>query len=160
MSTLALIALLAFNACGEGQQTPPIEADNPATQPEQEIIDEEPIEEDEEPVDEDEDVIGSDYVGTWSRISSTLNGEPQDVIPSTIIMTKDTYTSSTSVCTISGDLFATDETMDIIINSSDCPGEISTDYVNAYAISEDGEILTLTNTQFGGTMVEVYERVE
>ncbi|MBD3157098.1 hypothetical protein GF369_04700 [Candidatus Peregrinibacteria bacterium] len=177
LSMCALIALLAFTACGEDQQTPPAETNDPATQQEQEIIDEEPIPEDEmmeddemmeegempeddEMPDDTETIETPDYVGTWSRISSTLNGEPQEVVPSTITMTKDTYMSSTNVCTISGDLFATEDTMDIIIDSSDCPGGILTDYVNAYTISEDGETLTFTNTQFGGTMVEVYERVE
>lgn len=184
ISMCALIALLAFTACGEDQQTPPAETNDPSTQQEQGIIDEEPVPEeempeedeimDEEPMEELEDeyeyedeyeedeefLEDPNYVGTWSRVSAKLNGEPQEVVPSTITMTKDTYTSSTNVCTISGDLFATEETMDIMINSSDCPGEVLPNYVNAYAISEDGETLTFTNTQFGGTMVEVYERVE
>ncbi len=189
ISMCALIALLAFTACGEDQQTPPEETNDPSTQQEQEMIDEEPIPEDEmveedempdedemmeedempeedEEIAEDEDeedeefLEDPNYVGTWSRVSAKLNGEPQEVVPSTITMTKDTYTSSTNVCTISGDLFATEETMDIMINSSDCPGEVLPNYVNAYAISEDGETLTFTNTQFGGTMVEIYERVE
>lgn len=101
----------------------------------------------------------ADYIGSWSRLSTTVNGVPQDVVPATITMTADKYESSTSRCSLSGDLKMTDETMAISITKYNCPGNAPKNYLNSYTISKDGNTLTTTNTQFGSSVVEVYERI-
>lgn len=160
ISLFAIIAMISFTGCGEDQQQAQVPADSNIEQNEDVEIPEdvEPDElEIEEPELEEED--DDDYIGSWSRISSSLDGVPTEVVPCTVTMTEDTYISSTSVCTISGDLIVTDDIMDIIIDSSNCPGPAINDYVSTFKLTDDGEQLTFTNTQFGGTMVEVYTRI-
>ncbi|MBU1446509.1 hypothetical protein KKD70_04590 [Patescibacteria group bacterium] len=97
------------------------------------------------------------YIGVWSRISSTLDGVPQEAVSSTIKMSKSQYIASTSYCTVVGDLYVTGDTMDIMITQNGCAGGGPTNYVFAFRIDDERETLTLTNTQFGGTMIEVYK---
>ncbi len=50
--------------------------------------------------------------------------------------------------------------MSIATTSSDCKGYVATTYLSSYVVSKDNETLTLTNTQFGATSVEVYARID
>lgn len=187
LSLFAIIAMMTLTACGTAQaptQTSPEDqiqnelSDLPEDTeleveemdiedmetPDEGIVDEaidEIVEEEEMPTEEFSDEIQTlDYVGTWSRLGGTLDGVPQNLDAATIIMTKDKYTSSTSLCTISGDVSVVGNAMDISIKTSDCPGGVLPEYSSTYEISDDGQTLTTTNTQFGGTMVETYSRVE
>lgn len=143
LTMLAIIAMMIFSACST---TP--------TQSQTDDIDDSYTGDVVE-----EEIFGGDYIGSWSRVSSTLDGAPQALVANTITMTKDTYVSTTSKCTLNASLAVADGAMSIITTSSDCKGYVATTYLSSYLVSEDGETLTLTNTQFGATSVEVYARI-
>ncbi|MCD6109204.1 hypothetical protein J7J83_00355 [bacterium] len=103
--------------------------------------------------------INSGYIGSWSRVSATLDGVVQNVDPATIKMTENTYESSTAKCTIKGNMSVRDGIMSISITDNDCPGGIKDRYISTFQLSDDGKQLTLINTQFGGKMVEIYDKL-
>jgi len=148
---VSLVTITGLTACGSPQQAIPQNKDikpPEVVQPE--------VQADNTHNDFIED---DDYMGTWTRTGATVNGAPQQLAPSTVIITADQYTATTAQCVVQGDLIVTDNNLDIDITSNSCPANSSSNYVFTYKVSDDGETLTLTNTQFGGTMIETYKLV-
>lgn len=137
-----ITALTMFSACGEDNQEVHQAADKVQTT--------EKVQ---------KSWINSGYIGSWSRVSATLDGVVQNVDPSTVKMTKNTYESSTAKCTIKGDMSVRDGIMSISITDNSCPGGAKDQYISTFNLSDDGNKLTLINTQFGGKMVEVYKKL-
>ncbi len=100
------------------------------------------------------------YIGEWTRVGATLNGEPQDISNHNIILTEDTFYSSNPTCAIEGDLMVFDDIMDVTVTTHNCPADVGNNFIYSFVLSEDGQTLTMTNTQFGGTMIETYSRAD
>jgi hypothetical protein len=119
--------------------------------------------EEETPTEDDDDEEfppnGGDYIGTWSSVSTTLDGELLDVSTNIVVMTADRYTSTTSYCSIGGDLVITDDTLDVFVDTNTCPVPAN-DAVMTYKVSEDEETLTLISTEYGATMVDTLMRID
>lgn len=190
ISLFAILTLTMFTACGEDQQpaqTPaetddeqieqidPEEVETPGAIEIPEITEDSENSEDPEEVDNDDETEAEtptededdneftsnngDYIGTWSSVSTTLDGELLDVSGNIIVMTADRYTSTTSYCSIGGELVVTDDTLDVFVDTNTCSVP-APDAVMVYKVSEDGETLTLTSTQFGATMVDTLMRMD
>ncbi len=98
------------------------------------------------------------HVGTWSRLDTYVDGVAQGSVPATLVFSTDSYVSSTS-CTVSGDLMVEDENVTMTLVTNDCPsGSIPDVYHSTFSVSEDGERLTLVNTEFGAEVREEYVR--
>lgn len=118
---------------------------------------------DEENNEADENITieeASSYVGEWTLISSSLDGAPLDVATTELTLNEETFTSSTAYCSTQGDLVITDDTMDMFVSSHNCQGNPPDNYVFSFSLNEEASQITLINTQYGGTMVDVYKRVE
>lgn len=99
------------------------------------------------------------YIGEWTRIDATLNGEPQNISNHNIILTEDTFYSSNPTCAIEGDLMVFDDIIDVTVTTHNCPTDVGNNFIFSFALSENGQILIMTNTQFGGTMIDTLQRV-
>lgn len=188
ISLFAILTLTMFTACGQDQQPAQTPAETDAEQVEAPEITEMPedaediedpensedLEEDdhndenevetptEDPEEDDDEEFppnGGDYIGTWSNVSTTLDGELLDVSTNIIVMTADRYTSTTSYCSIGGELVITDDTLDVFVDTNTCP-VAANDPVMTYKVSEDGETLTLISTEYGATMVNTLMRID
>jgi hypothetical protein len=99
------------------------------------------------------------YVGSWSRQALLVDGVPQDGVPAVLELGADAYVSTTS-CTVSGRVETDGDAVTLTIDANDCPtgAAIPNAYHSTYFVSEDGQNLTLINTEFGAEVREEYVR--
>jgi len=112
-------------------------------------------------IDSSEEIINAPYIGNWERVNASLNGKQLEMAPATITIEDGKYISSSASCTVTGDLVVNDDNMDIFITNNTCPTKAQPieNYIFTYYMEHNNEQMVLTNTQFGGTMVEIYEKV-
>lgn len=99
------------------------------------------------------------YVGTWIRQATYVDGALVQTEPATLELRPYAYTSSTDVCVVDGTIATEGDTITMTLDSTDCPvGAIPDVYHSTYALSDDGGVMTLTNTEFGAEVREDYTR--
>jgi len=98
------------------------------------------------------------YVGTWVRQATYTDGQLMHTTPARLELSADTYISSAS-CVASGTVAVQDNAITMTLDSTDCPtGVIPDVYHSTFEISEDGNSMTLINTEFGAEVREDYIR--
>lgn len=172
---LALVMMISLSGCGQEQLPETEEKINEQNITTDQIVEDNIIDEEDEEDEKDTDIeeetkddtTTADYFGSWSRLSTTIDGAPHPVDAATVIITQsaieneaDKYESTTSLCTVSGDVVVSDGIMNISIKSHNCPGDFPTEYFHVVEMSKDGNTFTTTNTQFGSTIVEVFEKIQ
>lgn len=102
----------------------------------------------------------SNYVGTWRKTATYVNGKAENHAVSTIVMTKNTYEAQTS-CLVSGGLAVSGNRMTVNIISDGCTGGAGPkSFTYDYQVSQDGKILTMTYSQAGFVMKETFEKIK
>jgi hypothetical protein len=81
---------------------------------------------------------GGNYLGTWLRQGTYLNGALLHQTPATLTMKKDSFVS-TGMCTSSGTVEAKGNTVTMVMNRSDCPGGVQLPFTvtNQYGVMKD-----------------------
>jgi len=94
------------------------------------------------------------YFGTWLRQAIYVAGELQSTTPSTLVLKKRSFNSS-STCSASGSLTVKGNTMTMVMTASDCP-RVSLPYTISYTytISDKGRKMVIVT----GPMEEIYKR--
>jgi hypothetical protein len=106
------------------------------------------------------EIVSSNYIGTWRKTATSINGKAEAHAVSTIVLTKNSYEARTG-CVVSGSLATTDKKMSVNITSDGCTnGAGPKSYNFDYQVSSDGKTLTLTYSQSGFVMIEKFEKVK
>ena len=97
-----------------------------------------------------------DYEGTWNRQASYANGELVSTNPATLILSKDTFSSSGGGCSNSGSLKVDGLFFVMNVKSSSCPSSVNvgTTITSTYSVS--GNQLAIINNEYGAIVKEVY----
>jgi len=96
------------------------------------------------------------FVGTWSRTSITVSGEPVESVPATLTLAEDSYASATSTCTTQGSVLHEDDAFTLTITQHNCPGPVPGPVTYTYVVSDEGDAMTTTTVYQGQTIVETY----
>ncbi len=97
------------------------------------------------------------YLGNWIRQATYINGALEHQTPSNMTLSKNSFSSSTSVCSASGSLEVKGNKMKMVMSQSDCPGvstPLTVDYT--FSVSKDDQTMIFV----AGTVKEIYKRAE
>lgn len=97
-----------------------------------------------------------DYEGTWVRQATYTDGEVVSTESASLLLTADSFSSSSAYCRNSGSLDVVDATILMVVESTNCPGVIAVGSSVSSVYDVDGIRLTLINTQYGAEVKEIY----
>jgi hypothetical protein len=100
-----------------------------------------------------------EYEGTWSRQGTYTDGTLVSSEGATLVLTSSSFDSSNDYCGNSGTIDAREGIMVMTVTESDCPSIISVGSVVTSSYSVNGNELTLTNTEYGATVMEKYQKI-
>lgn len=97
-------------------------------------------------------------VGTWERQATYTAGDLVGENPATLVITETTFSSSSPQCSNSGSLELEPDSMVMTVEQSSCPSIITVGSSLGYAYTVEGDRLTISNTDYGAEVREVYAR--
>jgi len=104
-------------------------------------------------------VYGEDFTGTWIRQKIFTQGARVPSQPATLVLTTDSFTSSTERCNVSGTLRVTGDNMIMKTRKTTCPNHMPQTVTKfTYEVSDGGQKMTLRIVQAGIEVKEVYRR--
>ena len=112
----------------------------------------------EEVVEEEVVVEEGSYVGTWMRQGTYTNGQLVSSEGATMELTSNTFNSYNSYCANSGSIHVQGSTIVMTVQQSDCPSIITVGSIVTSTFLVSGDQLTLTNTEYGAEVKEIYNR--
>ena len=101
--------------------------------------------------------VKSDWMGTWIRQATYVDGAVVSTTPATLVLKKASYTSTSKDCANSGDLRVTpaDKTMTMNMTKNSCPGlQVPFLISNLYTITDNGKTMTIEVAN----MKEIYKK--
>jgi len=100
----------------------------------------------------------NDYEGTWMRQGTYVGGSQVSSASATMILTEDTFDSSTTDCANSGSINVQGSTMVMVVEESNCPSIINVGSTVTSTYSVSGTQLTFTNSEYGADVKEIYNK--
>lgn len=100
----------------------------------------------------------SSYEGTWTRQETIVDGDSQHTEPATLILTKDSFETSMSICSNSGSMEVIGNQMIWTIEKSDCPGPVTIGSSRTMEYTISGNTLTIINRDYGMEVKEIYQK--
>ncbi|MFC1723412.1 hypothetical protein ACFL0V_04705 [Nanoarchaeota archaeon] len=101
---------------------------------------------------------GADYIGTWMRTGTYTNGDLMHQEPATMILTKNTFDSSSKACGNSGSIDVDGAQVVMVVEKSDCPSIITVGSKVTYTYKVEGSKMEILNTEYGAAVMETYQR--
>jgi len=99
------------------------------------------------------------YIGTWQREATYTDGQLMHNEPATMKLDSLSFESFTETYSVSGNIEVNGNSMKMVAKVTNIPGySVGTSTNHTYAISADGNTMTLTNTEYGAEVKEIYER--
>ncbi len=115
---------------------------------------------DDQLTEQDKILLGQyEYIGAWKKIASYVAGKQEEHAVSYIYFSSNHYISR-STCTVEGGVVADKVFMKMAIDFDGCTGGVAPkNYVMNYSLSKDKKILTLSSSQYGIEVKDVFERM-
>lgn len=116
---------------------------------------------DDELTEADKILLGQyDYIGAWKKVSSYVAGKKEDHAVSYMYLTNKNYISR-SVCTVEGGVTAIKGKINMTVNYDGCTGGLAPkNYSMNYFLSADKKTLTLSSSEYGIEVKDIYERMK
>lgn len=115
---------------------------------------------DDQLTEQDKILLGQyEYIGAWKKIASYVAGKKEEHAVSYIYFSSNHYISR-STCTAEGGVVADNAVMKMSVDFDGCTGGAAPkNYVINYSLSEDKKTLTLSSSQYGIEVKDVFERM-
>jgi len=103
----------------------------------------------------DEDNLN--YVGSWQRIGLFVGGSPHEFAAETLVFQKDSFVSTTAICTAHGKLSISDNQLSLYDITSNCPPPTPSNMTSTFSISDDGNTLTIITVYSGVEVKDIFQ---
>jgi len=111
----------------------------------------------EEENNEESDVDNINYVGSWQRIGLFVDGVQHEFAAETLVLKKESFVSSTYVCSVQGKLSVSGNQLSLYDITSNCPSSPSS-MTSTFSISDDGNTLTIITVYNGVEVKDIFQR--
>jgi hypothetical protein len=110
----------------------------------------------EEENNEESDGDNINYVGSWQRIGLFVDGAQHEFAAETLVLKKESFVSSTYVCSVQGKLSVSGNQLSLYDITSNCPSSPSS-MTSTFSISDDGNTLTIITVYSGVEVKDIFQ---